>query len=133
MQVGVRHLCCTQEKAGLGPNHPDSRLVNRTVESMKYVMPTTDEIAYDLNGSVLFSQLVSQQSISPDSCRQRKPRFIRFRDTSRIFSVYKVAYGHQTGIPDPDSYFAEQGLERADRSSSDCRQYIGFRKKHKRT
>jgi hypothetical protein len=35
----------------------DSKLLNVAVENVPYVMPTTEEIAYELNGSTVFSQL----------------------------------------------------------------------------
>ncbi len=35
----------------------DSRLANKAIKSIKYVTPTTEEIAYDLNGSTVFSRI----------------------------------------------------------------------------
>jgi hypothetical protein len=35
----------------------DSKMMNKAVNNMRYVMPTTQEIAYDLNGAKVFSHL----------------------------------------------------------------------------
>jgi hypothetical protein len=35
----------------------DSRLANKAVTRIKYVTPTTEEIAYDLNGATVFSKI----------------------------------------------------------------------------
>ncbi len=35
----------------------DSRFANKAIKSIKYVTPTTEEIAYDLNGATVFSRI----------------------------------------------------------------------------
>jgi hypothetical protein len=35
----------------------DGRAANKAIERVKYAMPTTEEIAYDLNGSSVFSKI----------------------------------------------------------------------------
>jgi hypothetical protein len=55
--VSAMHVVPKAKKPGAVRITLDSKQLNKAVERVPYVMPTTTEIAYDLNGATVFSQL----------------------------------------------------------------------------